>query len=441
MNRKNTPVAPAPPVPVRIPWTAVGEKVAAADLQAVIRFLLPPAAGLPPQRYEQRMTELGKALTGLAAVAGSAGNLTLGENVRELEAECRRRFKVKHACFLTNATAGFEIAHQLIGLKPDDEVIVPALTFISTMAYPLTVGAKIVIADVDPRTLNLDPADVARKITPRTRAIVPVHLGGYPVDMAPIMQLARRHGVYVIEDAAHAFGGSYRGRRLGTIGHFGAFSFHQVKNVTSFGEGGLLVSNLAVARQFPQCRFLGIDRARHAAGWIYDVVGTRTAAGTYVQPGNHSSTELQAIGLRCQLGRFPKILAQRRAAAAYLTRRFARIPGLLPQLLDTATSQGTYMLYQIQVDPAVLGADIQALKRKLTERGIQQVPNYVPLYEYRILRQLGYDRDALAASCPVAETAYRHRFTHLPIAGLNRATLKILADAVIESAGELKAGR
>ena len=154
--------------------------------------------------------------------------------------------------FLTNATAGFEIAYKMAGLRPGDEVIVPAITFIATIVYPLAIGAKVVLADVDRRTVNLDPADVARKITPRTRMIVPVHIGGWPVEMAPIMRLARQHDLVVLEDAAHAFGAVYRGRRAGTIGHFGAYSFHEVKNITALGEGGVLVSNTQVRPAVPQ---------------------------------------------------------------------------------------------------------------------------------------------------------------------------------------------
>ena len=98
------------------------------------------------------------------------------------------------------------------------------------MAYPLAVGAKLVFADVDPRTINMDPKDVARKITPKTKMIVPVHIGGYPVDLDPIMELAKKHNILVLEDAAHAFGAMYKGKRIGTIGDFAAFSFHEVKN-------------------------------------------------------------------------------------------------------------------------------------------------------------------------------------------------------------------
>jgi perosamine synthetase len=425
---------------MRIPWTAVGETASPEDLATLVRFLLPPAAGHQAE-YEAAAARLEAALAELAAHATAPAQLTLGPHVRRLEAEARRLFGVRHACFLTNATAGLEIAHQLIGLQPGDEVIVPPLTFIATMAYPLGVGAKVVFADVDPHTLNLDPADVERKLTPRTRAVIPVHLGGWPVAMAPLMELSRRHGFYVIEDAAHAIGGRYQGRPLGTIGHFGAFSFHQVKNITSFGEGGLLLSNEAVAAQFPQARYLGIDPARQAAGWIYDVTGVTSLRGHAVQPGNHSATEIAALGLLCQLERLPAILARRRAMAARLTRRLGGVPGLRPQRLDTADCQGTFMVYQIQVEPDVLGQDVQALKRKLTARGIAQIPQYVPLYHYEILRRLGYDAAAAAAACPVAEEAYRHRFTHLPLGGLTDAQLDTMAEAVLDAVAEMKAGR
>ena len=100
------------------------------------------------------------------------------------------------------------------------------------MAYPLAIGCKLVFADVDPVTINMDPADVARKITPKTKMIVPVHIGGYPVDMDPILELARKHNILVLEDAAHAFGAMYKGKKIGTIGDFAAFSFHEVKNIT-----------------------------------------------------------------------------------------------------------------------------------------------------------------------------------------------------------------
>lgn len=130
-----------------------------------------------------------------------------------------RRISAHHWLYiLTNCTAGFEIACKYTGLKPGDEVIVPAITFAATMAYPLSIGCKLVFADVDPLTLNMDPKDVEKKITDKTKMIIPVHIGGYPVDMDPIMALAKQHDIVVLEDAAHAFGGEYKHRKLGTIG-------------------------------------------------------------------------------------------------------------------------------------------------------------------------------------------------------------------------------
>ena len=208
-------------------------------------------------------------------MAGYAGKLTLGNSVSELEKKVAEFLGTKHALFLTNWTAGAEIVYKYAGLKEGDEIIAPAITFIATIAYPLSVGAKVVLADVDPRTLNMDPADVARKITSRTKVIVPVHLGGYPVDMDPIRKLARSKGITVFEDAAHAFGARYKGRMCGSLGDFAAFSFHEVKNITSLGEGGILCTSLPFGKQLPKARFLGLDFSRQIPNWLYDVTAVR----------------------------------------------------------------------------------------------------------------------------------------------------------------------
>jgi dTDP-4-amino-4,6-dideoxygalactose transaminase len=376
----------------------------------------------------------------LCAESSLARKLTLGERVKGLEARVASMLRAKHAVFLTNATAGFEIAFKFAGLKPGDEVIAPAITFIATIAYPLSIGAKVVLADVDPVTINMDPRDVARKITPRTKAIIPVHLGGYPVDMDPIMKLARRHGITVIEDAAHAFGGSYKGRMLGTVGDFGAFSFHEVKNVTAMGEGGILVTDTPHGRDFAKARFLGLDLSIQIQNWLYDVIALDARDGVAVA-GNHSATEIQAVGLAMQLKRLKGIIAKRRQAANYLTRRLAKVPGLRTPPGDTADIKSTHHLYLLQVDPDTAGGDVQVLKQKLSERGIVNIPHFGPLYKFSIMRQLGYDRDAMQASCPVAEDAFNRRFTHLPLYEFERADLDYMADAVIASMAEMRQGR
>ncbi len=425
--------------PSRVPWTAVGEAIRLNETQKVLEFLMPPADGRASE-YRRRLARVARELKGLAEVSGHATKLSLGRNVKELEAETARFLGCKHVSFLTNATAGFEIALRYANIGPGDEVIAPAITFIATIAWPLAVGAKVVLADVDPRTINMDPADVARKITPRTRAIIPVHIGGYPVDMAPIMALARRHDLVVVEDAAHAFGGSYRGRMLGTIGHFGAYSFHEVKNITSFGEGGVLVTNLPIGARLSQARFLGLDLSRKIPNWLYDVVALEGKRGPFAC-NNSSSTEIQALVLREQLKRLPRIIARRRRAAEYLSARLAGVAGVITPPLDSARIRSTHHLYLLRVDPERLGADVQIFKQKLSARGVTNIPHFGPLYKFSVLRQLGYDTAAMQAGCPQAENVFSRQFTHLPLYDFTQAQLKYMADAVIESVAEMKAGR
>jgi dTDP-4-amino-4,6-dideoxygalactose transaminase len=422
----------------RVPWAAVGEPVREQDVAQIVRFLLKPADG-KSAAYNRQFASVERELFKLRRVAGYAGKLTLGNSVTELEQQVARFLRTKHALFLTNWTAGAEIVYKYAGLKEGDEIIAPAITFIATIAYPLAVGAKVVLADVDPRTLNLDPADVARKITRRTKVIVPVHLGGYPADMDAILKLARRHNITVFEDAAHAFGASYKGRMCGAIGDFGAFSFHEVKNVTSLGEGGILCTNLPFGKQLSKARFLGLDFSRQIPNWLYDVTAIPGKAGLFAA-GNHSATELQAIGLTQQMARLKGIIAKRRRAAHYLNRRLAHVYGLVTPPLDDRRITSSHHLYLLQVDPDKLGADVQALKKKLAERGLVQIPHFAPLYKFSVMQQLGYNTSALAASCPVAEEAFQHRFTHLPLYEYDASQLRFMADMIIEATAELRAG-
>ena len=422
----------------KVGWPAVGEPMRPADVMKIVEFLVPAGSG-SQSVYRRKLAEVKRAIEGLVAAGGLATKLTLGSRVKELEEAVQKYLGAKHALFLTNATAGFEIAYKMAGLRPGDEVIVPAITFIATIVYPLSIGAKVVLADVDPVTINMDPADVARKITPRTRMIVPVHIAGWPVEMAPILRLAKQHGLVVLEDAAHGFGGWYRGRRLGTIGHFGAYSFHEVKNINALGEGGVLVTNTKFGREFSKSRFVGLDLSKKIPNWLYDVVAIEGMQGVFAA-GNHSATEIQAVALASQLHRVDAIISQRRAVAEKLNRRFQRVAGLRGTPMDHGSTRGTHHLYQLQIDPQVVGADIQQLKGKLTERGVTQIPHFGPLYKFQVMRQLGYDTAAMEASCPVCEEVFSHRFTHLPIYGLTAEQIKYLGDAVVESVEELRRG-
>jgi len=422
----------------RVPWAAIGENVGSKDILDIVKFLINPADRKKTQ-YAAQLAKVAKEIEKLEQVGQATTKLSLASKVQALEERVAKFLKAKYTVFLTNATAGFEIGFKFAGLGPGDEVIAPAITFIATIAYPLSIGAKVVLADVDPRTLNMDPADVARKITKKTKVIVPVHLGGYPVDMDPIMRLARKHNITVIEDAAHAFGASYKGRMAGTLGHFGSFSFHEVKNVTSLGEGGILATNTKYGEEFMRSRFLGLDLSRQIPNWLYDVSAIKGKEG-YFAAGNHSTTEIQALGLSSQMGRLKKIIDKRRSVATYLNRRFAKVDGIIAPLLDNKHFKGTHHLYLLQVDPAKAGGDIQDLKKKLAACGIVQIPHFAPLYKFSIMRQLGYDTKAIEKTCPVAEEAFRHRFTHLPLYNFDQGQIKYMADAVIESVEDMKRG-
>jgi dTDP-4-amino-4,6-dideoxygalactose transaminase len=250
----------------RVPWATVGEKVNVNDIEEVIKFLIP--GGDDSQVYNKQFSRVKDEIKKLWEKGSWATKLTVGGRVEELEEEVKKLLAVKYACFVTNATAGFEIAHKFFGLKKDDEVIAPAITFLSTISYPLEVGAKVVIADIDPRTLNIDPNNIARKITKKTRVIIPVYIGGYPPDMDSIMEIARENNIFVLEDAAHAFGGSYKGKMSGTIGHYGSFSFHEVKNINSLGEGGIVVTNEPEGKDFAKSRFGGFDGSNPIPLWL-----------------------------------------------------------------------------------------------------------------------------------------------------------------------------
>jgi perosamine synthetase len=420
----------------KVPWAAVGEAVNVDDIEAIIKFLVPP--GDDPALYNAQLSKVREGIEELARQGNYTTKLSLGDRVKKLETEVQRFLDVKHACFVTNATAGFEIGLKFAGLKPGDEVIAPAITFLSTITYPLMIGAKVVLADVDPITLNIDPEDIARKITKRTKAIMPVHIGGYPCDMEAIMKLAKEHDLTVVEDAAHGFGGSYKGKALGTIGDFGAYSFHEVKNINSLGEGGIVVTNSEYGKDFAKSRFGGFDISNPIDKWLYDVVALKGKGGHYSMAGNHSSTEIQAVVLSSQINRLPGIIEIRKKNAEYLNRCFEGIEGILPCPLDTTDIKGAYHLYLFQLDVSRLKGDIQDFKAKMNERGITQIPHFAPLYRFSYLRQLGYDTEAIQKTCPNAEEAFLHKFTHLPLYPLTFEQLEYMAANVIECVKEMQ---
>lgn len=420
----------------KVPWAAVGENYNVADLMEIIRFLMQGEG----KEYEEACCDVYEQVKKLDKLSTPPGKLTTGAQVEAAERACNEYLGTDSSTFVTNATSGFEIAYKYAGLKEGDEVIVPAITFVATMAYPLAVGAKLVFADVDPRTINMDPADVERKITPKTKMIVPVHIGGYPVDLDPIMEIAKKHNILVLEDAAHAFGAMYKGKHIGTIGDFAAFSFHEVKNITSFGEGGIATTNIPdYDSEMKRARFLGLDFSAPIKDWLYNITPIRGKEQPFVAL-NYSPTEIQGLGLRLQVARNEEIIAKRRAAAEYLNSRFAENDAIIAQDLGNEDIKPTFHLYLLQIDPEKAGGDVQTLKRKLEEKGVTNIPHFGPLYRFKVVSDMGYDSEEIAKTCPVCEEVFYRRFTHLPLYGLTDEQLAYMADAVLESVAEMQKG-
>ena len=367
----------------KVPWAAVGENYNAQDLMTIIRFMMKGKG----EAYDEALKTVEKDVLALDKVSAPPAKLSLDVEVGKAENMCDEYLHTTGSTFLTNCTAGFEIACKYTGLKPGDEVIVPAITFAATMAYPLSIGCKL-----------------------------------------------------VFEDAAHAFGGEYKHRKLGTIGDFGSFSFHEVKNITSFGEGGILCSNVTeFLPEMRRARFLGTDFSKHIPNWLYDVTAIRGKNGPFVAT-NFSTTEIQGLGLQLQIARIDQIIEARRRASEYLTKRLSACDALIPQDLGNDEIKPTFHLYQLQIIPEKAGGDIQLFKKKMDAKGVTQIPHFGPLYKFEILREYGYDEKAIAESCPVCEEVFNHRFTHFPVYGLTPEQLDYMADAILESVDEMQRG-
>jgi len=265
-------------------------------------------------------------------------------------------------CLATNSgTAALHIALAAAGVGPGDEVIVPALSFIATAQAVLHQGATPVFADVDPVSYNIDPAEVVSRMTPRTRAIVPVHLHGLPADMDAINGLAQRAGVTVIEDAAQAHGATYKGRAVGTLGAMAAFSLNSTKNLPA-GEGGLFVTDSEdLWERAARVRFDGLGLPekgdpRHPLDAEADELAT--VRGWMYLPG-----ELTSALARAQLVRLPETTRRSQANAVRLTARLARVPGLVPPHVP-ADRTHVFHKYRLRLDPDQVAAKASPTVRR-----------------------------------------------------------------------------
>lgn len=252
-------------------------------------------------------------------------NYWTGDEGKQFEAEFAAFTGCKHAIALANGTVALELALEALGIGAGDEVIVTSRTFIASASCAVMRGATPVTADVDPDSQNITAETVAAVLTPRSRAIIAVHLAGWPCDMDPLMDLARKNGLKIIEDCAQAPGALYKGRAVGSIGDVNAFSFCQDKIMTTGGEGGMLTTNdenlweRAWAFKDHGKSYNAVYRRPHPPGyrWLHESFGT-----------NWRLTEMQSAMGRVLLNKLPQFIRTRRRFAALLTERFSKIPAL-----------------------------------------------------------------------------------------------------------------
>lgn len=341
-----------------------------------------------------------------AAVARvlASGQLAAGEEVERFERRFAEICQVREALAVSNGTAALHLALLAHEIGPGDEVITSPFSFAATGNTIVLVGATPVFVDVDPRTYNLDPALVEAAITPRTKAIMPVHLYGNPADMDRLMSIAQAHGLAMIEDACQAHGASINGKRVGSFGT-GCFSFYATKNVTT-GEGGAITTDdPAIAERVRLLRSHGQrQRYEHVAiGYNYRMTNIQAAIGVV------------------QLGKFDQLTEQRIANAAFLTERLSRYvqtPVSLPG------HRHVYHQYSIRV-PAAMDRD--AFARALADRGVGTGVHYpCPIHKQPYYQQLGYGDQSL----PHAETAAA-RVLSIPVhPALSQADLERVAEEV-----------
>ena len=320
----------------------------------------------------------------------------------------------KHGIAVANGSVALQLAISLLDLQPGDEVILPAFTIISCIWPIVLAGATPVLVDSDPRTWTMDVNKVRQKISSRTRAIMPVHIYGNPVDMQPLVNLANHWGVHIIEDAAEAHGADYRSERIGSFGMASCFSFYANKLVTT-GEGGMvLVDDDDLAERARRLRNLGFGRGRR---FLHHEIGF-----------NFRLTNLQAALGLAQVDRIAEIVERKRAMGKAYTQRLSEVEGLELQM-EQAWSHSVYWMYGILVRETT-GVDATELAARLSEREIETRPFFLGMHEQPVLQERGLFE---GESYPVTERLARQGL-YLPSGlGLTETQIDRICEAVREA--------
>lgn len=336
-----------------------------------------------------------------------------GPFIERFEREFAARVGRRHGVAVTNGTAALEVAVAALGIAPGDEVIMPAFTIISCAQAVVRAGGKPVLVDSDAATWNMDVGQVEAKITPRTRAIMPVHTYGLPVDMDPLLEIARRRKLAIVEDAAEMHGQTYRGRACGSFGAASIFSFYPNKHVTT-GEGGMvLTDDDALAARLRAMRNLCFQPERR---FVHEELGW-----------NLRMTNLQAALGVAQLERLDESLAIKRRMGARYTELLKSVPGLEISPGETAYAKSVYWVYGVVLDDKLPG-DAAAMMQRLAARGVGTRPFFWPMHEQPVFRRKGW---YAGERYPVAERLARRGF-YLP------SGMALADEEIVRAAAALK---
>lgn len=340
--------------------------------------------------------------TGLLKVLASGTWGIGGSQVQKFQERFAKVHDTRYGIAVMNGTVSLEIALKAGRVGEGDEVIIPPYTFVATATAVLNVNAIPVFADIDPVNYCIDPDRIREAITPRTKAIIPVHLGGHPADMDAIMEIAKKYNLVVIEDAAHAHFAEWRERKVGSLGHMASFSFQSSKNMTA-GEGGIIVTN-------------DVELAERC--WSYHNCGRKHNGDWYHHPylgGNYRMTEFQGSLLLAQIPRAEKNSDLRQRNARYLAAKLGELPGIAPLTLDRRVTRHGYHLFVLKYDKEQLGGVPRStFLSALVAEGIPASGGYVPLYkegflteakEFSLRTPAFLDRDYSKTICIVAEKA------------------------------------
>lgn len=341
-----------------------------------------------------------------------------GGFIREYEDKFATLFGVKHAIAVSSGTAALHLAVLALGLREGDEIIVPTLTMMSSIFAPIYEGVKPIPVDIDKVTCNMDVKLIESKITSRTKAIMVVHLYGHPVDMDPVMELAKKYNLFVIEDAAEAHGAKYKGKTVGSIGDIGCFSMYANKIITT-GEGGMVVTNNDDYAEFIRNKKALSFGDKHKL--MHKSLGY-----------NYRLTNLQAaIGLG-QLEKFDKILELKRRMATYYTKNFSDIKEfILPKEETYAFS--VFWMYHVVLTGKLSGRRSEFIEM-LKKEGVETREDFVPFHEQEIFQKQGL---VVGNECPLA-SEYSKNGLYLPSGtDISEEELKYVVESVHKAVNNL----